>query len=253
MPIRLNLTDEEVATLVANRPRLMGVEIKVDLLRHYPYNDLMAHILGYVGRINDREQRTLDLQNYAGTHHIGKIGVEKYYEDELHGTVGYENVETNAQGRVLRVLQRVNPIKGKDLTLHLDVDLQQVAYDVLKGRRGAIVAINTKNGGVLAAVSRPSYDPNEFVNGISFKDYDALRNDPDIPLFNRVLQAQYPPGSVIKPMIAIGGLNEGVIDLKATINDPGFWLDDDHSCRYSISFSIFCHPLRHIAHEKALP
>lgn len=223
VPLRFDLSDEEIARVVANRPRLKGVEIKADLLRFYPYGDLMAHMLGYVGRINDREQRKLDQKNYSGTNHIGKIGVEKYYEDVLHGKVGFENVETNAAGRVLRVLKRVNPQKGQDIQLHLDVDLQQVAVEALGEKRGAIVVLDATNGGVLAAVSTPSYDPNEFVNGISFKDYDELKEDPDIPLFNRVLQAQYPPGSVIKPVMALAGLEKGIITPTSTINDPGWY------------------------------
>ncbi|MCY4044585.1 MAG: penicillin-binding protein 2, partial [Cellvibrionales bacterium] len=185
--------------------------------------DLMAHMLGYVGRINDREQKKLNQTNYSGTNHIGKIGVEKTYEDVLHGKVGFENVETNASGRVLRVLKRVNPEKGKDIQLHLDVDLQKVAAKALGDKRGAIVALDATNGGVLAAMSTPSYDPNEFVNGISFKDYDALKEDPDIPLFNRVLQAQYPPGSVIKPIMALAGLEKGIITPYSTIDDPGWY------------------------------
>jgi penicillin-binding protein 2 len=223
VPLRFDLSDEEIAKVVANRPRLKGVEIKADLLRFYPYGDLMAHMLGYVGRINDREQRKLDQKNYSGTNHIGKIGVEKYYEDVLHGKVGFENVETNAAGRVLRVLKRVNPQKGQDIQLHLDVDLQKVAVKALGEKRGAIVVLDATNGGVLAAVSTPSYDPNEFVNGISFKDYDELKEDPDIPLFNRVLQAQYPPGSVIKPVMALAGLEKGIVTPKSTINDPGWY------------------------------
>lgn len=223
VPLRLNLSDREIAIITANRPRLRGVEVKADLVRHYPYGELVAHMLGYVGRINDREQRDLDEKNYAGTHHIGKIGVEKTYEKVLHGQVGFENVETNAQGRVLRVLKRVNPEKGKTLRLHLDIDLQKVAFDALNGSRGAIVALDTETGGVLAAVSTPGFDPNHFVNGISFADYDALKNDLDIPLFNRVLQAQYPPGSTIKPVMLIAGLEEKVITTKSTVQDPGWY------------------------------
>ncbi len=222
VPLRFNLDDEAIAVVVANRPRLSGVEINADLLRLYPYGGLMAHMLGYVGRINDREQKIIDEENYIGTNHIGKTGVEKFYETILHGDAGYENVEANAGGRVLRVLKRVNPIKGQDLKLHLDVGLQKVAFDALGGMRGAIVALDTQTGGVLAAVSTPSYDPNNFVNGISFKEYDALKSDLDIPLFNRVLQAQYPPGSITKPIMAIAGLEEGVIHQDTEIGCPGW-------------------------------
>lgn len=223
VPLKFDLDDEAIAIAVANKPRLEGIDINADLLRHYPFDELMAHMLGYVGRINDREQKLIDENNYIGTNHIGKTGVEKYYESVLHGKTGFENVETNAAGRVLRVLTRVNPTKGQDLKLHLDVALQKVAYDALGDYRGAIVAIDTKTGGILAAVSKPSYDPNEFVNGISFANYNALKDDPDIPLFNRVLQAQYPPGSLIKPLMIIAGLEEGIITEKSTIDDPGWY------------------------------
>lgn len=222
VPIRFNLDEKAIATVAVNRIRLEGVEIKVNLARYYPEQQLLAHMLGYVGRINEREMETLDKDNYGATNHIGKLGVERFYEDILHGTVGYEHVETNAHGEVLRTLERTPPVSGKNLVLHLDLDLQRVAYDAIgEGNRGAVVAIDVHTGGILAAASRPSYNPNLFVNGISFADYKALQEDIDLPLYNRVLQAQYPPGSTIKPMGLVAGLEEGIYGLDTYISDPG--------------------------------
>lgn len=222
VPIRFNLDENSIAKVAANRIRLEGVVIKVNLARYYPQKELLAHMLGYVGRINEKEMLTLDKDNYGGTDFIGKIGVEKGYEDLLHGTVGYEHVETNARGEVLRTLERTPPVSGRNLTLHLDLDLQKIAYDAIgEGNRGAVVAIDVRTGGILAAASRPSYDPNLFVNGISFSAYKGLQEDIDLPLFNRVLQAQYPPGSTIKPFSLLAGLEEGIYTLDTYISDPG--------------------------------
>ncbi|WP_034069451.1 penicillin-binding transpeptidase domain-containing protein, partial [Pseudomonas aeruginosa] len=162
-------------------------------VRHYPLKEHFAHSVGYVGRINEQELKNLDPINYSGTHHIGKTGIERFYESELHGTVGYEEVETNARGRVLRVLKRTDPIPGKDIVLSIDSRLQEAAENALAGRRGAIVAIQPSTGDVLAMVSQPSYDPNLFVTGISFKAYAELRDSIDRPLYNRVLRGLYPP------------------------------------------------------------
>lgn len=222
VPIRFNIDEKSIAKVAANRFRLEGVEIKVNLARYYPEKEVIAHMLGYVGRINEREMESLDLENYGATNHIGKIGIEKGYEDILHGSVGYEHVETNAHGEVLRILERTPPISGENLTLHLDLDLQKVAYEAIgEGNRGAVVAIDVRTGGILAAASRPSYDANLFVNGISFADYKGLQEDIDLPLFNRVLQAQYPPGSTIKPMMSLAGLEENIFTLDTTISDGG--------------------------------
>ena len=191
------------------------------LLRHYPHGDLFSHALGYVGRINEREAFELDETEYRGTFHVGKVGVEKHYEEMLHGAVGYQNVETNAHGRVLRVLERHAPTPGDDLTLHLDIDVQRAAYDALGDRRGAVVAIDPLTGGILALVSTPGFDTNLFVNGISSKDYSALRDSPDVPLFNRAVQGQYPPGSTIKPLMGMAGLESGLVTPETTVPDPG--------------------------------
>ena len=222
-PLGFNLTDTDIAKIAVNRIRLPGVEIKANLARSYPYNDLLAHIVGYVGRINERELSNLNQDNYGASTHIGKTGVEKSYEDFLHGTVGYEYVETNARGEVLRNLEGVNAIPGKDLELHLDIDLQAVAAKALTGFRGVVIALNPKNGGVLAMVSSPSFDPNEFVHGISYTNYNSLRDNLDLPLFNRALQAQYPPGSTIKPIMSLAGLEEKVYTEQTTIKDPGWY------------------------------
>lgn len=228
VPLRMRLTEQEIAYVAVNRPRLPGVSVDAELVRHYPHGDLFSHAIGYVGRINEQELERLDPVNYSDTHYIGKLGVERFYEDQLHGTVGYQNVETNARGRVLRVLERGDPVPGEDLFLHLDANVQQVAHDALAGRRGVVVAIDIKSGGVLALVSTPGFDPNLFVTGISSKDYGALRDSPDMPLYNRALQGQYPPASTIKPLYALAGLHYGVVTPHTRVWDPGhFQLPND--------------------------
>lgn len=226
VPLKYRLNEEEIALIAVNEYRLDGVEVQAELIRHYPYEQLLAHTVGYVGRINDREQTGFDeeaVKRYSGTHTIGKIGLEKRYESDLLGQVGYQNVETNARGRVLRVLEQTLPQPGEDLHLYLDVDVQQTGFDALAGRRGAVVAIDVNTGGVLAMVSTPSYDPNLFVTGISYKDYKALNESSDLPLYNRTLQGQYPPASTVKPLLGLAGLHYGVTDMRRTIYDPGFY------------------------------
>lgn len=223
VPLRFRLDDEEQARIAVNRHRLPGVVIDAQLQRHYPHGPLFAHALGYVGRINEREAQEIDTADYRGTFHIGKVGVEKRYEESLHGEVGYQTVETNAHGRVLRVLERFDPQPGEDLVLHLDYELQRTAHYALAGRRGAVVAMDPLTGGVLALVSTPSFDSNLFVNGISSRDYGALRDSPDVPLFNRTVQGQYPPGSTVKPLVALAGLSEELIDEEFTVPDPGWY------------------------------
>lgn len=223
VPIMYELSEEQIARIAVNQFRLPGVEVAAQLVRHYPQGPHFAHSVGYVGRINEAEIKRVDPINYSGTHHIGKTGIERFYEDQLHGQVGYEEVETNARGRVLRVLKRTDPIPGKDLTLTLDLNLQEAAEGALAGRRGAIVALQPATGEVLAMVSQPSFDPNLFVTGISFKAYGELRDSIDRPLFNRVLRGLYPPGSTIKPMMAIAGLDAGVITPKTRVFDPGYF------------------------------
>ena len=223
VPLHFRLSEAERALLAVNRYRLPGVVVEAQLVRHYPLEDLFSHALGYVGRISEQEEAQIDEVDYRGTNHIGKIGLEKYYEEVLHGNVGYQNVETNALGRVLRVLERTDPVPGADLTLSLDSRVQQAALDALAGRRGAVVAMDPNNGELIALVSAPGFDTNLFVNGISSKDYSLLRDSTNLPLFNRAVQGQYPPGSTVKPMIGLAGLEYGVITRETTVPDPGWY------------------------------
>lgn len=223
VPVLFELSEEQIARIAVNQFRLPGVEVSAQLVRHYPLGEHFAHSVGYVGRINEKELKELDPVSYSGTHHIGKTGIERFYEDELHGEVGYEEVETNARGRVLRVLNRTDPIPGKDIVLSLDIRLQEAAEAALAGRRGAIVAIQPQTGEVLAMVSQPSFDPNPFVTGIGFKAYADLRDSIDRPLYNRVLRGLYPPGSTIKPMVAVSGLDSGVVTAQTRVFDPGYY------------------------------
>ena len=232
VPILFELNEEQIARIAVNQFRLPGVEVVAQLVRHYPQGAHFAHSVGYMGRINEKELKTLDPVNYSGTHHIGKTGIERFYEAELHGQVGYEEVETNARGRVLRVLKRTDPIPGKDIVLSLDIKLQEAAEEALAGRRGAVVALDPMTGEVLAMVSQPSFDPNLFVTGISFKAYAELRDSIDRPLFNRILRGLYPPGSTIKPAVAIAGLDSGVISATSRVYDPGYYQLPNYDHKY---------------------
>jgi penicillin-binding protein 2 len=207
VPIKFNLSGDEVAILSVNRHRHPGVEVVAGLNRYYPLAENMAHVSGYVGMINEEELTRLDTSNYKGTSHIGKLGVEQAYEDLLHGKVGHRQVEVNATGRIIRVLDRTAPVSGKNIYLTLDVSLQNLAVEALNGKRGAIVAIDPQDGGVLALVSAPGYDPNPFVNGIDSKSYKRLLGSKDVPLLNRALQGKYPAGSTIKPFLGLGALD----------------------------------------------
>ena len=221
--LRFQLTEEEVAKLAVNEFRLPGIEVEVELIRHYPLGQIYAHTLGYVGRINPVEQSRLDPDLYEGTRVVGKIGVEKQYEDSLLGLVGYEYVETDARGNVMRVLEREDPVPGQNIWLHLDSRLQEKVYEILEGRRASIVAIEVETGGVLAMASMPSFDPNLFVTGISSREYNALLNDLDKPLYDRSVYGQYPPGSTLKPVYGLAGLAEGVVEPDYTVLDYGFF------------------------------
>ncbi|HHX36022.1 MAG TPA: penicillin-binding protein 2 [Gammaproteobacteria bacterium] len=232
VPVMFELSEEQIARIAINQFRLPGVEVAASLVRYYPQKEHFAHSVGYVGRINEAELKKLDPVNYSGTHHIGKTGIERFYEEQLHGQVGYEEVETNARGRVLRVLNRVEPVSGQDIYLTLDSNLQEAAEQALDGRRGAIVALDPNTGEVLAMVSQPSFDPNPFVTGISFKAYGLLRDSLDQPLFNRVLRGLYPPGSTIKPMMAVAGLDAGIITPKSRVFDPGFYQLPNNKHKY---------------------
>jgi penicillin-binding protein 2 len=221
VPIRRDLTPEEVAHFAVNGYRFPGVEIRAELIRTYPLGAQLAHALGYVGRINEKELANIDAGNYAGTNFIGKGGLEKAREDVLHGKVGYQQVEVNAGGRILRTLESTPPTPGQDLLLYLDLKAQQAAIEALGGRRGAVVAIDPRSGGVLTLVSQPSFDPNLFVEGIGQEDYKTLLNSPDKPLYDRAARGQYPPGSTVKPFFGLGGLTDGVVTPKKTVFCPG--------------------------------
>ena len=222
-PLLMNMTEEEVARFAVMRPFFPGVDIEATVVRHYPYGILSSHVVGYVGRINEEELKTLPAAEYSGTHHIGKVGIEQSYENELHGKAGYIEEETNAQSRAVNTLNEVQPESGANLYLTLDIDLQKTAYDALEGYNGALVAIEIKTGDVLAFVSRPGFDANLFVNGISTKDYRDLQDSEDRPLFNRALRGQYPPGSTVKPFIALAGLEYQVVTAQDSVYCPGYY------------------------------
>lgn len=223
IPLRFRLTDEEVAIVSVNLHRLPGVEIKAQLSRYYPYGKQTAHVVGYVGRINEKELKTLPVTNYSGTNHTGKLGIEKSYEGLLHGQVGHQKVETNVRGRVLRVLESSKPNPGDDLYLNLDINLQNVAMNAFEGKRGALVAIDPNNGHVLSMISMPDYDANLFVNGIDSKTYKELNTSWERPLYNRTILGSYPPGSTTKPFFALAGLELNIIQPDHQIFCPGFY------------------------------
>lgn len=223
LPLRYDLTEQEIARLAVHRHELPGVEVAAELVRYYPHSELTAHALGYVGRINRQELQRIDPVNYAGTNYIGKSGVERFYEELLHGEVGYQHVETNARGRTLRVLERENPVPGEDIQLHMDLRMQRLAHELLDDRRGAIIAIEPSTGGLLALASVPGFDANLFVTGIGVEAYRDLSESLDKPLFNRALRGQYPPGSTLKPMLAVAGLDSGATTRDKTIWDPGYF------------------------------
>ena len=232
VPLKFRISEDERARIAVNSHELPGVEIEAQLIRSYPLADLFSHAVGYVGRINERELQTLPEGPYEGTFHIGKTGIEKYYESVLLGQVGVQTVETDARGRIMRLVEKTPPVPGKDLTLHLDADLQLAAAQALQGQRGAVVAIDPRDGGVLALYSSPSFDPNSFVNGISFNEYAELRDSPDVPLFNRALQGQYPPGSTVKPAIGLAGLHMGIVTPQSKVADPGWYTLPGDDRRY---------------------
>ncbi|OZG71951.1 penicillin-binding protein 2 [Hahella sp. CCB-MM4] len=221
--LKTRLNEDEIAKVAVNRHLLAGVEVEADLIRYYPQGEDFAHMLGYVGRISEQELKKVDPANYSGTQYYGKLGVEGHYEELLHGQAGFQTVETDVRGRVLRVLEKVAPTPGADISLNIDTELQKVAVKALDGRKGAVVAIDPKTGGILALVSTPSFDPNLFVTGIDSKTYKELQNSPAIPLFNRALRGQYPPGSTIKPFVGVAGLDTEKVNTGTTVWDPGYY------------------------------
>ena len=227
LPLRTRLSDEEVARFAVNRYRFPGVEIKARLFRQYPYGETASHLIGYIGRINDRDVKRIeewgDTANYKGSDYIGKVGVEISYERELHGTTGVEEVEVDAGGRAVRTLSRRPPTSGNNLRLALDIKLQQVAERAFGDRRGALVALEPSTGEILAFVSKPGFDPNLFVEGIDPASWDQLNESPDKPMLNRPLRGAYPPGSTIKPFLALSALVSGKRTPTQTIFDPGYY------------------------------
>ena len=227
LPLRTRLSDEEVARFAANRYRFPGVDIKARLFRQYPFGEVASHVTGYISRINDKDVERIDTwnetANYKGSDYIGKVGVELAYERELHGTTGWEEVEVDAGGRAVRTLSRTPPISGNNLKLALDIRLQQAAEAAFGDRRGALEAIEPTTGDVLAFVSKPGFDPNLFVDGIDPANWDLLNESPDKPMLNRPLRGAYPPGSTIKPYLALAALESGKRTAAQTIFDPGFY------------------------------
>lgn len=223
VPLKFDLTEEEIARITVNLFRLPGVDINAELIRRYPEGELFAHSVGYVGRINDQDLKKLDPAIYSGTHTTGKIGVERSYEAVLLGKPGYQEVETNARGRVLRVLKQEKPVPGKDINLYLDIDLQKAAVKAIGDRRGALVAMDPKTGGVMAMVSNPSFDPNLFVTGIDTKTFNTLNHDIERPLYNRASLGEYPPASTVKPVMGLALLANDVVTPEDKIFDKGWF------------------------------
>ncbi len=235
VPIRTRLTDEEVARFAAQRYRFPGVEIRARLFRNYPYNELASHVIGYIGRINQSEKEKLEesdnVGNYRGTDYIGKLGVEQSYERQLHGQTGVHEMETSAGGRAVRRLRSSPATPGNTVVLSIDIKLQKLVEDLYGNRRGALVAIDPKNGEVLAFVSKPTFDPNLFVEGIDADNWQKLNESPDKPLLNRALRGTYPPGSTYKPFMSLAALNTGKRHPEQIISDPGFFMFGNHRFR----------------------
>lgn len=236
LPIRNRLTDEEVARFSAQSYRFPGVEIKARLFRQYPYSELASHVIGYIGRINQRDKERLEEEedaaaNYRGTEYIGKLGVEQRYERELHGITGVNEVETSAGGRATRSLSSRPAIPGQNVVLSIDIQLQKMVEDLFGGRRGALVALDPNNGEVLAFVSKPTFDPNLFVDGIDVENWQMLNESIDKPLLNRALRGTYPPGSTYKPFMAMAALATNKRSANTIVNDAGSWTYGGHTFR----------------------
>jgi penicillin-binding protein 2 len=232
VPLRFRLNDVEHAKIAVHQDQLPGVEVTAELTRDYPQGKLASHAIGYVGRINELELTQLEATRYSATKHVGKTGVERSYEDLLHGEVGFERVETNSQGRIMSKAPELYPVPGKDIYMTIDARVQEIAEKAFGDNNGALVAIDPNNGEVLAFVSMPTFDPNIFVNGVDTQTYNALSQSPERPLFNRALQGQYPPGSTIKPFIGLAGLEEKVISTEGGIRCPGYYTLKGDERRY---------------------
>ena len=221
--IRTGLNQQEMAKFSVVRHQFQGVDMGITLRRYYPYGELTAHVVGYIGRINKRDLETIDQTAYSGTSHIGKTGLERYYEDQLHGEVGVQKVEMDATSHIMRVIETQPPVNGRDIKLHFDIELQRIAMDGLGDHSGAVVAIDIKSGGILVLASKPGFDANLFVDGISYKNYGALQKNPETPLYNRTIQGRYPPGSTIKPFNALAGLELGIVTANQSVYCPGHY------------------------------
>jgi penicillin-binding protein 2 len=223
VPLRVQLTEEEIARFAVKMPWFPGVEVRKRLTRNYPYGNLTAHVVGYVSRISEDELKHLDPAQYRGTLHVGKNGLEKSYESVLHGRTGYEEFETNVQGRALRDLGTTDPVPGADLYLSLDIKLQKIALDGLRGFSGAVVAMEPATGKVLVMASKPSFDPNPFIQGIGKAEYTALNNNPERPLYDRASRGVYPPGSTVKPFVALAGMETIKLSPAQRTSCPGYY------------------------------
>jgi penicillin-binding protein 2 len=232
IPLRLNLSDEEVAQFAVHRQRFPGVDVQAVLGRDYPYGAATAHLLGYVASLSVEDLQTLDPVAYAGTTQVGRTGIERAYEEALHGEVGTEQVLVNVQGRTLQVLDEQLPTPGRDLHLEVDLDVQLAAVTAMDGHRGAVVAIDPRDGAVRALVSLPDYDPNALVRGVDAETFEALRHDPDRPLFNRALAGRYPPGSTVKPFLALAGLELGAVTQRDEVLCEGWFQLEGDERRY---------------------
>ncbi len=235
LPIRVRLSDEEIARFAAHSYRFPGVEVRARLIRHYPLGDVGSHLIGHIGRINDADQKNLveagEQRNYRGADHIGKIGLEQRYEQALRGITGFEEVEIDSGGRAVRTLKRTAPVAGANLVLSVDIELQKVAEAAFADNKGALVAIEPATGGVLAFVSKPGFDPNLFVDGIDPQNWNELNTSPDKPLLNRALRGEYPPGSTFKPFMALAALEGGYRTPASSIADPGYFTLAGHTFR----------------------
>lgn len=232
VPLKFRLDEKQLAKIAVNQHRLAGASVSAHLARHYPYQQSSTHVVGYVGRLDQQNLASVDASNYAATSHFGKSGIERAYEAQLHGWVGEQRVETNASGRQLRVVESTLPVPGENIQLSIDIELQRYAEQQLGDRAGSVVAIDPRNGEVLAFVSLPSYDANLFVNGISVSDYKRLNTDKKRPLFNRALKGQYPPGSTIKQLMGLAGLEYGLINSQHKVTCPGYYVLPNSEHRY---------------------
>lgn len=234
--LKADINEEQMARFAVNQHRFPSLDVQAYYKRNYPYGETLTHILGYVAKINEKDKKKLEEEgkfgNYAGSHDIGKLGIEKFYEDQLHGQTGFEEVEINNRGKVIRKLRDQPGVAGSSIRLTIDVELQQYIQDMLGNQKGSVVVLDPRDSSILAMVTNPSYDNNLFVGGVSSSDYKRLLDDPAHPLYSRATQGTYPPASTVKPFYAVMGLAEGKITTNTTIFDPGFWILPGTTQRY---------------------